>query len=82
MTAELWDATPGVCCQYFQLGACEHTESFEYDGRCPECGADDEAYSCRCEPEWTPGLDVPEGYWDPELTNEVEDAYWVEAEPF
>lgn len=22
----LWDATPGVCCPAFQLGACEHTE--------------------------------------------------------
>jgi hypothetical protein len=28
----LWDATPGVCCAAFQLGACEHTESFDpYD---------------------------------------------------
>lgn len=24
----LWDATPGVCCAYFQLGACQHTEAF------------------------------------------------------
>ncbi len=22
----LWDATPGVCCAAFQLGACTHTE--------------------------------------------------------
>jgi hypothetical protein len=22
----LWDATPGVCCAAFQLGACQHTE--------------------------------------------------------
>lgn len=26
---KLWDATPGVCCAAFQLGACEHTESFD-----------------------------------------------------
>lgn len=25
----LWDATPGVCCEYFQLGACAHTEGGE-----------------------------------------------------
>ena len=25
----LWDATPGVCCAAFQLGACEHTESYD-----------------------------------------------------
>lgn len=24
---ELWDATPGVCCAYYQLGACAHTEA-------------------------------------------------------
>lgn len=24
---KLWDATPGVCCAAFQLGACVHTES-------------------------------------------------------
>lgn len=24
----LWDATPGVCCAAFQLGACAHTEAF------------------------------------------------------
>jgi hypothetical protein len=30
--ARLWDATPGVCCAAFQLGACEHTESYDpYD---------------------------------------------------
>lgn len=23
----LWDATPGVCCAAFQLGACPHTEN-------------------------------------------------------
>lgn len=23
---DLWDATPGVCCAYYQLGACAHTE--------------------------------------------------------
>jgi hypothetical protein len=23
----LWDATPGVCCAAFQLGACEHSEA-------------------------------------------------------
>ncbi len=28
---ELWDAGEGVCCKYFQLGACEHTESFDYE---------------------------------------------------
>jgi hypothetical protein len=22
----MWDATPGVCCAYFQIGACSHTE--------------------------------------------------------
>lgn len=26
----LWDATPGVCCAAFQLGACSHTEDFDY----------------------------------------------------
>lgn len=26
----LWDATPGVCCAAFQLGACSHTEDY-YD---------------------------------------------------
>lgn len=25
----LWDATPGVCCAAYQLGACEHTEVFD-----------------------------------------------------
>lgn len=23
----IWDATPGVCCAYYQLGACDHTEA-------------------------------------------------------
>lgn len=28
----LWDATPGVCCAAYQLGACPHTEGFDpYD---------------------------------------------------
>lgn len=27
----LWDATPGVCCAAFQLGACSHTEGEGYD---------------------------------------------------
>lgn len=28
----LWDATPGVCCAAFQLGACIHTEyNDDYD---------------------------------------------------
>jgi hypothetical protein len=22
----MWDASPGVCCAYFQTGACSHTE--------------------------------------------------------
>lgn len=26
----LWDATPGVCCAAFQLGACAHTEGGDY----------------------------------------------------
>jgi hypothetical protein len=25
----LWDADPEVCCAAFQLGACDHTESFD-----------------------------------------------------
>lgn len=29
----LWDATPGVCCAAFQLGACLHTEGDEDDYR-------------------------------------------------
>lgn len=29
----LWDASEGVCCAYFQLGACAHTEDFD-----PETG--------------------------------------------
>ena len=27
----LWDADPGVCCAAFQLGACSHTESYDYE---------------------------------------------------
>jgi hypothetical protein len=27
----LWDADPDVCCAAFQLGACAHTEAFDYD---------------------------------------------------
>lgn len=27
----LWDAGEGVCCAAFQLGACVHTESVEYE---------------------------------------------------
>lgn len=27
----MWDATPGVCCAYFQTGACSHTEGYVYD---------------------------------------------------
>lgn len=27
----MWDATPGVCCAYFQTGACSHTEAFDQD---------------------------------------------------
>lgn len=55
----LWDADPEVCCAAFQLGACEHTEAFQYDEadepapvtsegfkRCP-CGASD-PWSCIC----------------------------------
>lgn len=34
----LWDATPGVCCAAFQLGACVHTESYgdPYEELSPE----------------------------------------------
>lgn len=28
----LWDADPDVCCAAYRLGACEHTESYAYDG--------------------------------------------------
>lgn len=28
---ELWDAGEGVCCAAFQLGACNHTETFDPD---------------------------------------------------
>lgn len=31
MGPRLWDATPGVCCAAFQLGACCHTEGFDQD---------------------------------------------------
>lgn len=27
----LWDSGEGVCCAYFQTGACAHTESFHED---------------------------------------------------
>jgi len=27
----LWDATPGVCCAAYQLGACPHTEELTDD---------------------------------------------------
>lgn len=42
----LWDATPGVCCAAFQLGACEHTEGFDaydYDTEYDEAMAEQEA---------------------------------------
>jgi len=32
----LWDATPGVCCAAFQLGACAHTEGDLPDGYDPD----------------------------------------------
>ncbi len=25
--SEMWDADPDVCCAYYQLGACKHTEA-------------------------------------------------------
>lgn len=31
----LWDATPGVCCAAFQLGACQHTEGFSDEDPVP-----------------------------------------------
>lgn len=37
----LWDADPDVCCAAFQLGACAHTESFDYE--------DDSPYDTRSE---------------------------------
>lgn len=27
----IWDADPDVCCAYFQLGACVHTEGYRDD---------------------------------------------------
>jgi hypothetical protein len=44
----LWDATPGVCCAAFQLGACAHTEAFDPENErcgcqlsnCPSCRED------------------------------------------
>ena len=27
----LWDATPGVCCAAYHLGACDHTEAWDSD---------------------------------------------------
>jgi hypothetical protein len=39
MTA-LWDADPDVCCAAFQLGACAHTESFDYDAPDYQAGLD------------------------------------------
>jgi hypothetical protein len=39
----LWDATPGVCCAAFQLGACAHTEAFDpydYDDDADEAAAE------------------------------------------
>jgi hypothetical protein len=32
----LWDATPGVCCAAFQLGACPHTEGPDDDYDMPD----------------------------------------------
>lgn len=31
MGPRLWDASPGVCCAAFQLGACCHTEAYDAD---------------------------------------------------
>lgn len=39
----LWDATPGVCCAAFQLGACDHTEgydAYDYDDEYDEAAAE------------------------------------------
>lgn len=48
----LWDATPGVCCAAFQLGACPHTEAFDYEDEAEgnphpvrETGADEVVYA-------------------------------------
>lgn len=40
----LWDATPGVCCAAYQLGACPHTEAYDYDDEIPYVGDDREDF--------------------------------------
>lgn len=37
---KLWDATPGVCCAAFQLGACPHTEG-DYDAEMTDAELDE-----------------------------------------
>lgn len=45
----MWDATPGVCCAYFQTGACSHTEAMDWEYELENMHDEDEvAY-----PEWT-----------------------------
>lgn len=41
----IWDADPGVCCRYFQTGACAHTEGgyTGYDFLTPEAQAEIDA---------------------------------------
>lgn len=34
----LWDADPDVCCAYFQLGACSHTEAADLDYEMADAG--------------------------------------------
>lgn len=51
----LWDADPDVCCGAFQLGACVHTESYEYDEYVEALLAD--------EADWVPEEAQVEGDW-------------------
>lgn len=60
----LWDATPGVCCSAFQLGACEHTEAYDEPGdddyapgELAALRAEEDAYQARLAA--TPVVDEP-----------------------
>lgn len=53
--SRLWDATPGVCCAAFQLGACAHTEAFDP----ADLTAEDLAEAAASDPDPRPLDDCP-----------------------
>lgn len=60
----MWDATPGVCCAYFQTGACAHTEAYDEPtdddyapGELAALRAEETAYQARLAA--TPVVDEP-----------------------